>query len=318
MSDSSIITLELKNKKTVTGKLESYENKLIELTDAHFMDDGEITYRIFIKEKDISKILNNDEQNIIRMPEGVKDWNQFEANERLFGIKPEFNESDYTTVLDKNSEFYLKNVAKAKKIEHDILTAKCSDRHRMEERGLISCENEEDRYSAVLHKKKGRKNGKSSKKGEKETERVSSDGEKKKNISHVGEKKIEKENGKKTSTSTEENTEQDVLQDKTACHETDKTNLTNGNEAHENKSCEDVSDNKASKEKEDTKGPISLKGVSYKKNVSSTFKTIREYIESITSKFTGSLTAAGKWGSGDSYKIINDDKPAKNLFGRKR
>ncbi|ELQ76939.1 Protein interacting with poly(A)-binding protein [Trachipleistophora hominis] len=290
------------------------------------------------------------------MPDSVKDWNQFEANERLFGIKPEFNEADYTTVLDKNSEFYLKNVARAKKIEHDILTSKCGDRHRMEERGLIECENEEDRYSAVLYKKKGRKSGK---KGEKETERSWSEGEKKvisqvegrkattlgndtKSVSHGGEKKVchadvtaqandtksvshgvEKKGvphvDAKKADKVNENAVQDGSHtDRKVPHDTHKKHAVDSENAQADKPCEGTSNDKLSKPKEDTKGPVSLKGVSYKKNVSSTFKTIKEYIESITSKFTGSLVAAGRWGNGDSYKIINDDKPVKNLFGRKR
>uniref|UniRef100_A0A6B2L7T5 LsmAD domain-containing protein n=1 Tax=Arcella intermedia TaxID=1963864 RepID=A0A6B2L7T5_9EUKA len=82
-------------------------------------------------------------------------WDQFEANEKLFGLKSTFQEDYekcYTTELDKTSSFYLDRVDKAKKIASDIKKMPTRNVHRLEERDVVpqAEPSEEDRYSAVL------------------------------------------------------------------------------------------------------------------------------------------------------------------------
>eukprot|EP00240_Pyramimonas_obovata_P019247 CAMPEP_0118942318 /NCGR_PEP_ID=MMETSP1169-20130426/35967_1 /TAXON_ID=36882 /ORGANISM="Pyramimonas obovata, Strain CCMP722" /LENGTH=59 /DNA_ID=CAMNT_0006887323 /DNA_START=43 /DNA_END=219 /DNA_ORIENTATION=+ len=44
-------------------------------------------------------------------------WDQFEANERLFGVTTTFVSDDiYSTDLDRNSEWYRKNGIEAQKV----------------------------------------------------------------------------------------------------------------------------------------------------------------------------------------------------------
>lgn len=324
MSNSSIIKLELKNKKIITGKVESYENNVVELIDAWFLNEENIKYRIFIQDKDINRIFESkgEDERIIKMPDNIKDWNQFEANERLFGVKPEFNESDYTIVLDKKSEFYLKNLTQAKKIEHDILTSKCSDKHRMEDREHVMLDNDEDRYSAVLYNRKGHKDSKG-KKDERTTGTIN--GAENKGCIETVEKKTGKEHEKSLNKKdcgqiyVKKTVKNDIAVNANKCDEKSTDSKENNDKVPEIRSVKEASETiQTTMPNHEVKGPVLLKGVSYKRSVSNTFKNIREYIENITSKFTGSLTSTGKWGTGDSYRMINDEKSIKSFFGRKR
>ncbi|EPZ34416.1 hypothetical protein O9G_000603 [Rozella allomycis CSF55] len=53
-------------------------------------------------------------------------WDQFKVNEKLFGVKSNFNEEIYTTVLDKNDENFKKREKEAQKIANEILNGTLS------------------------------------------------------------------------------------------------------------------------------------------------------------------------------------------------
>lgn len=80
-------------------------------------------------------------------------WNQFEANERLFGLKSDFNEDIYTTKLDRAHPLYQQREAAAAKIAREIEGQSISanmNPHVAEERNITfgddSGVDEEDRY----------------------------------------------------------------------------------------------------------------------------------------------------------------------------
>ncbi|KAJ1964870.1 poly(A)-binding protein binding protein [Dispira parvispora] len=80
-------------------------------------------------------------------------WDQFAANERLFGLKTNFNEEIYTTKLDRSHPNYKKQEAEAERIAKEIMKGTTTNIHVAEERGLVIAEediNEEDRYGAVI------------------------------------------------------------------------------------------------------------------------------------------------------------------------
>lgn len=80
-------------------------------------------------------------------------WNQFEANERLFGVKSDFDENIYTTKLDRDHPEYQRRAAAAAKIAAEIEGSSSLNSHIAEERGLTipddSGMDEEDKYSGV-------------------------------------------------------------------------------------------------------------------------------------------------------------------------
>lgn len=82
-------------------------------------------------------------------------WDQFATNEKLFGLKTDFNEEIYTTKLDRNSAHIRANEANAERIAKEIMMASTGGNvHLAEERGqkLEGCEDEEMLYGAVVRK----------------------------------------------------------------------------------------------------------------------------------------------------------------------
>ncbi|KAI3630746.1 hypothetical protein MIR68_012181 [Amoeboaphelidium protococcarum] len=82
-------------------------------------------------------------------------WDQFAANEKLFGVKTDFKEELYTTTLDKNSAEYKKREREAARIAREIERGQTSNIHLAEERGhkLSGDIDEEDLYGAVVRDK---------------------------------------------------------------------------------------------------------------------------------------------------------------------
>lgn len=83
-----------------------------------------------------------------------KPWDQFAANERLFGVRTDFDESAYTTSLNKGDPRFAERAAKADRLAKEINSAakQTTNPHLIEERTgvLRDGEDEEDLYGAVL------------------------------------------------------------------------------------------------------------------------------------------------------------------------
>lgn len=80
-------------------------------------------------------------------------WNQFEANEKLFGVKSTFDENLYTTKLDRE-KLSLEQSREAERIAKEIERQTSSNFHLQEERGqkLQHDMDEEALYSSVDRK----------------------------------------------------------------------------------------------------------------------------------------------------------------------
>ncbi|GAA5877431.1 hypothetical protein JCM16303_003329 [Sporobolomyces ruberrimus] len=82
-------------------------------------------------------------------------WDQFAANERMYGLKTDYNEEIYTTKLDRSTKDFKDREARAAQLEREILkgtSGLASNAHMAEERGEQVDDdnvNEEDRYGAV-------------------------------------------------------------------------------------------------------------------------------------------------------------------------
>ena len=62
-------------------------------------------------------------------------WDQFAENEKRFGVKTDFSEELYTTVLDKSGADFKKKEEKAAKLAKEIEKGVTSNLHVAEERG---------------------------------------------------------------------------------------------------------------------------------------------------------------------------------------
>ncbi|KAK7415846.1 poly(A)-binding protein binding protein [Neonectria punicea] len=83
-------------------------------------------------------------------------WDQFAENERLFGLKTDYDENIYTTAINKNHPQYRERIAAAERKAREIERSAPTTAHVAEERimdhvggGDDQGENEEDKYSGV-------------------------------------------------------------------------------------------------------------------------------------------------------------------------
>jgi len=80
-------------------------------------------------------------------------WDQFAVNEKLFGVKTNFDENVYTTKLDRSGPDFRERERDAQRIANEILGTTTNNVHVLEERGHIiddTDSNEEEKYGAVV------------------------------------------------------------------------------------------------------------------------------------------------------------------------
>ncbi|RDB26295.1 Uncharacterized protein C21B10.03c [Hypsizygus marmoreus] len=81
-------------------------------------------------------------------------WDQFAVNEKLFGVKTQFDENLYTTKLDRSAADFKERERQAQRIANEIIGAATSNPHIAEERNINNVDdsgiNEEDKYGAVV------------------------------------------------------------------------------------------------------------------------------------------------------------------------
>lgn len=63
-------------------------------------------------------------------------WDQFKDNEKKFGLKSDYDETFYTTALDKSHPDYKRREANAIRVAREIEGSTASNVHIAEERGL--------------------------------------------------------------------------------------------------------------------------------------------------------------------------------------
>lgn len=61
-------------------------------------------------------------------------WDQFEVNNRLFGITTDYDENIYTTTIDKSHPDYVKKYAEADRKAREIENSVANNSHVTEER----------------------------------------------------------------------------------------------------------------------------------------------------------------------------------------
>ena len=67
-------------------------------------------------------------------------WDQFEANERLYGVKTDYDEAMYTTSIDRSHPTYKHRAAAADRKAREIEGASNSNVHRAEQENEIDDE----------------------------------------------------------------------------------------------------------------------------------------------------------------------------------
>ncbi|ODV88294.1 hypothetical protein CANARDRAFT_26448 [[Candida] arabinofermentans NRRL YB-2248] len=123
-----------------------------------FKTDTDISSASAIKERELQKWVPDDNDTFSTALDDISsssgNWDQFEVNERKFGIQSTYDEALYTTTISKDAPDYEERLKKADRIAKEIESqAHNGSIHLAEERGIIvddSGIDEEDKYSGVI------------------------------------------------------------------------------------------------------------------------------------------------------------------------
>ena len=123
---------------------------------SRFRTDVDISGGIAARERDLER-WDAGPETAVDLSLGAKsngqDWDQFEANERIFGLTTNYDESFYTTTIDKSHPQYKEREARAARQAREIEGSAAINSHVAEERGLKmpedNGEDEEAKYSGV-------------------------------------------------------------------------------------------------------------------------------------------------------------------------
>lgn len=108
----------------------------------------------FGRERELAKWVPDSEPGeALNMQSSTGNWDQFAANEKLFGLKTDFNEEIYTTKLDRQAAHIKAKEAEADRIAREIMASPTSNLHLAEERGKNVAVDEESLYGAVIREK---------------------------------------------------------------------------------------------------------------------------------------------------------------------
>lgn len=122
---------------------------------AGFRTDTDISGNMAIRERNLQKWEPTEiDPNMTLESSGrSSDWDQFATNERMFGVKSNYDETFYTTSIDRSDPQYAQRAARAEKIAREIEASSTMNSHVREERGGQATADEggdeEDKYSGV-------------------------------------------------------------------------------------------------------------------------------------------------------------------------
>jgi hypothetical protein len=126
-----------------------------------FRTDSDISGNLAMRERTLQRWepAETDVDMSLETSNHATGWDQFEANERLFGAKTNYDENIYTTRLDRSDPNYKQKQADAARIAREIEGQEVDNSHMREERGLVVPDtgdlDEEDKYSGVRREEKG-------------------------------------------------------------------------------------------------------------------------------------------------------------------
>ncbi|KAI1300704.1 hypothetical protein EDD11_006036 [Mortierella claussenii] len=126
-----------------------------------FKTDTDISRSGEIRERDLKKWAPEEHLTFGGIEDDLGDshhnsragWDQFAANEKLFGVRTDFDEELYTTKLDRSGADFKAREQQAIQIANEIQQSVSTNVHMREERGLAvddSGLDEEDLYGAVV------------------------------------------------------------------------------------------------------------------------------------------------------------------------
>ena len=105
-----------------------------------FRTDAEISGNLGVRERQLQRWNPSTDTDVdlsLESSASGGEWDQFKANEQLFGLKSDYDENIYTTTIDRTNPSYREREARAQRIAHEIEGSSTNSAHVREERGII-------------------------------------------------------------------------------------------------------------------------------------------------------------------------------------
>ena len=114
---------------------------------AGFRTDADISGNLAIRERQLQRWAPSAETDVdlsLEASGSSGEWDQFKANEKLFGLKSDYDENIYTTTIDRSNPSFREREARAQRLAQEIEGSSTGSAHVREERGQIDEDGELD------------------------------------------------------------------------------------------------------------------------------------------------------------------------------
>ncbi|UPX16779.1 poly(A)-binding protein binding protein [Ascochyta rabiei] len=122
---------------------------------AAFRTDADISGNLALRERNLQRWEPSEHDTSLELGSGgLAGWDQFATNDRITGVKSNYDETMYTTAIDRSNPQYAQRAARAERLAREIESSTASNAHVREERGGHHAQDdqgldEEDKYSGV-------------------------------------------------------------------------------------------------------------------------------------------------------------------------
>ena len=123
----------------------------IEGSSTAFRTDADISGNLALRERHLQRWTptSGDTEVDLSLDDSGGTWDQFQANEQLFGLKSDYDENIYTTSIDRSNPLYRQREAAASRLAQEIEGSSSNNTHIREERGMMDQDiglDDEDKY----------------------------------------------------------------------------------------------------------------------------------------------------------------------------
>ena len=121
-----------------------------------FRTDADISGNLAFKERNLQKWEPSEDDTSLELGSGgLGGWDQFATNDRITGVKSNYDENIYTTAIDRSNPQYAQRAARAERLAREIETSTATNSHVREERGGHNAHDdqgldEEDKYGNLV------------------------------------------------------------------------------------------------------------------------------------------------------------------------
>lgn len=101
-----------------------------------FRTDADISGNLAMRERNLQKWEPSETDTSLELGSGgLGNWDQFATNDRITGVKSNYDENMYTTAIDRSNPQYAQRAARAERLAREIESSTATNAHIREERG---------------------------------------------------------------------------------------------------------------------------------------------------------------------------------------